>query len=125
MGAPICPKHGVPMKEGKYPGSFYCSRLDPEGPKGYCTQRTKISGRGEAGNIGQTVQNVVQAVADTSRMTASQAVALQNRQEGPVNAPGTDNAWALALEVTARIYAGTGKGTEAVEVAAALRALLP
>jgi hypothetical protein len=114
------------MREGKYPGSFYCPKPG-DGPKGYCTQRVKVNGRGEAGNIGQTVQNVVQSVrhANHAFSLAQAEQASQNRQEGPQNAPGIDNSWALVLDVTARIYQGTGKGQEAVEVAAALRALLP
>src|SRR5437773_4402055 len=35
--APICPVHHRAMNTGKF--GYYCSALDPSGPKGYCTQK--------------------------------------------------------------------------------------
>jgi hypothetical protein len=109
------------MRAGKYPGSWYCPRVigkDDDGETMFCKERLKVQNGGPQ--------------SDPVQMPS------QNRQEGPQNAPGTliggaqdikayqdQYHWYAALTFASKVFQGTGKAAEALELAAAARALLP
>jgi len=112
--APICPKHGYPMRAGNRPGNFYCSRQDPEGPKGYCIHRVNLDARTQGGNVAETVQRVVEARAQQATERRWDPVQQETSSRAPhaLTWEASDARARAALEFAGRIYSGAGGGQE-------------
>lgn len=64
MTAPICSIHGTPMREGKFPGSYFCPKPG-DGPKGYCTQKAKAKPESAPTHVSQSP--TVKELSDSDR----------------------------------------------------------
>ena len=100
MTAPLCPTHQTPMRAGKYPGQYFCPRPG-DGPTGYCTQRMRVSGRGETGNVAAAVFDAVKAVASRNNAEADAGSRVMASYSN-------DARMKSALEFVGRIFQGRG-----------------
>ena len=119
-----CPVHGeTKWRDGKKPGSKYCSAM-VNGE--YCTWKANAAGRryqfpkpSEAPESGS---------GEKVATAGSQAPSSPLREAAPWHADkGYQDLmnWNAALNFAGDVFKGTGKAAEALELAAAARALLP
>lgn len=88
---PTCPIHQTPMNAGRYPGSFYCPRKNPDGS--YCASRV------------------------SAPKVQAQYVPPPAQPPGPQPTQGMA---AACLAFAARVYQGTGMSQEASALARSL-----
>lgn len=98
------------MREGKFPGSFFCPRPDSTGPKGFCSHRVSQG-----------------AVRDDAPVHISQVPVVQEYSTNPPFAKtweASDARVSAALNFAGRIYQGMGASYEQQALQLAERALL-